>query len=1716
MYKTGDLGRWLPDGNIEFIGRKDDQVKLRGYRIELGEIEHVLVKHEAVSQAVVLARENESAEKELVAYIVSDIEQNTSNLRVYLKQSLPEYMIPAHFVQLEAIPLTANGKIDKKALPNPEGLGLKSGVEYVAPGNNIEEKLVKIWEEVLKKENIGIDEGFFNAGGNSIKLIALKSKIGKEFHNDFPLASLFEFSTIRQQAAVLSGDSSEEDREELAQQTSVFQREEYETEIAVIGMSIKVPQAKNIFEFWENLIRGKEFITHFSKEELLSYGVSSEQLNNEAYIRASSVLENKECFDSGFFGYLSDEAKLMDPQTRVFHEVVWSALEDSGYDPFSYKGLIGLFAGAGSNLRWEAYSLLKNDGKIDPFQANNLSDKDFSNTLIAHKLNLRGPVHSINTACSTSLVAIHQAVLSLLSGESHIAVAGGVSIKNNIKETGYLHQENMIFSKDGHNRTFDREASGTVVSEGAGAVVLKRLADAIKDGDQIYAVIKGSAVNNDGNRKVGYTAPSVNGQAEVIQMAHRSANVAPESISYVEAHGTATKLGDPVEIRALAQAFNNNKEKYCAVGSVKSNLGHLDTAAGVAGFIKTVLCLKNKKLVPSLHFKSPNPEINFEESPFYVNSELKEWKNEKFPLRAGVSSFGIGGTNAHVILEESPLEVSPVKEPSFELITLSANSPEALARQQEQLKKYLIANRELDFVDIAWTLQMRHTFDYRSAFVAGHTNEVIELLESKSVVPNKKPVSKKKIAFMFSGGGSQYENMGRGLYENKNSVFRKTLDNCFGLARKESTTDFKQIIYPDQPGSSDLINETINMQPLLFMFEYALAKQLEYYGIKPDIMIGHSLGEYVAACFSGVLTLESALKMIIRRGALVQNLPEGDMLAVGLPAAQVKAYLVPGVDIAAINTAESCVVSGEPSMIAVLRERFEREGILSRILYISHASHSLMMDPVLEEFTSIASSIKLGTPKIPYLSNVTGKRIDISDLKKSYWSDHLRGTVEFSAGIECILSEGDTILIEVGPGNTLSTLARLHFKATGLSEVHQLIRHPNTETADMLFMLEKLSGLWESGINLNWARLEEEKIRKKISLPTYSFQPTKYPMATALEEMLSGSLLKGAGQKNENISDWFFESSWKRSRLLPITGQTANVSTYLIFCDNEGVAELLINRIKENTNVKVVRVIQGTHFEEKEDYTFKLNFKKEENYLKLIERLAESSLLPEKIVHLWNFSKEQEEITYQSTVEDLDLGYYSLLNIVRSIEQVSPFHQVSIDMITSFAARVNDGDIEIPARTAILGSVLSIPKEYKKILCRLIDFKPSDKQEEILCHLFNEIITEYAEPYIAYRQATRWSQFHDSVKLESDKNLPALIKDGGVYLITGGMGGMGFVFSEYLLKQYNAKLILTGRKPESDAITSRLKEIGGKVIYLNADVSDVGQMELLVREAEGHFGKIDGIFHTAGIGDYAGIIQNRTREQSEEVFASKIYGTIGLYEMARKAAADFLVICSSVSSVTAPFGQVAYTTANIFQDSFARSNSNGLPVYSIGWDAWSETGMAIVSSLAHKAKYGNELNLKHGLTNAEGLEVLRRILKYGIPSLSIFTRDLTQAIGKMDVDLNVETEEVQIVQERFALSDEYKAPETETEQHICALFESYFGIKEIGIKDNFFDLGMDSLRAMRMVNLIHKKLNVELRINDMLENTNIHDLGRIIDAKLEFSLMKRKSAETQFEHELEI
>src|SRR5262245_5100279 len=863
-------------------------------------------------------------------------------------------------------------------------------------------------------------------------------------------------------------------------------------EIAVIGMSCRFPGAPNIESFWRLLEEGREAISFFSDEELLASGVPRAHIEDPLYVRARGVLENIDMFDAEFFGFTRWEAELTDPQQRIFHECAWEALEDAGYDPGRYAKPIGVYAGANTS-RYLAYLQEAGYGHLALSSHAVLGNtSDFLATRVAYKLNLNGPAIGVQTACSTSLVALHVACQGLLSGECDMALTGGAAIVVPQK-VGYLYQEDGIESRDGHCRAFDAASTGAVGGNGVGVVLLKRLADAIEDRDRIYAVIKSSAVNNDGARKIGFTAPSIDGQAEAIRDAQMRAEVEPGSISYVEAHGTGTPIGGPIELAALTQAFRSgtSKTQYCCVGSVKTNIGHLDAAAGIAGFIKTVLAIHNGVIPATLHFKTPNPRIDLTHSPFYVTSSPVAFEPAENgqPRRAAVSSLGIGGTNAHVVLEGHPLPVESPAGKGAPILTLAAKTPDSLRRMRTDLARFLAARADINLFDVAYTLHVgRRRFEHRFAAVCKTAPEAINHLESAE---ERFPCQQRdmKLAFLFPGQGVQCMNAGRELYE-EFQTFREQVDECSRFLEPSLGLNLRALLYPSPENAPDAerrLLETAVAQPAIFVIEYALARLWIEWGLRPAVMVGHSLGEYVAACLAGVLCLEDALRVVAFRGRLMQEAGPGAMLAVGLPAKAVSPLLTGGLSLAAVNSLSLCVVAGPPEDVDALERSLNQQRIFNRRLRTKFAFHSSSMDVVLPRFVRFMKNIRLKPPTEPYLSGLTGEcATEAQATGAEYWGEQMRRTVQFAKGIASAREMGCHTFLEVGPGAALAGVVSADLSDSDAAEALSSLP-ASAGGSDLEAVQRAVARLWARGAPIDWDEYHRGDSRRRVGLPTYHF-----------------------------------------------------------------------------------------------------------------------------------------------------------------------------------------------------------------------------------------------------------------------------------------------------------------------------------------------------------------------------------------------------------------------------------------------------------------------------------------------------------------------------------------------------------------------------------------------------------------------------------------------------
>ncbi|WP_254775198.1 polyketide synthase [Pseudoxanthomonas sp. GM95] len=1093
FYRTGDLVRWLPEGVVDFIGRVDGQVKIRGYRIETGEIEAVLQRIDGVRACAVLAREDRPGQKRLVAYYVADDNApGVPELRAELARQLPEFMVPASWSRLEGLPVTANGKLDRRALPPPDRRRPELATAYRAPVGPVEQAVCDLFATLLGLDQVGREDNFFELGGHSLLAMQLVARLHGELSPIPTITGFFADPTPAAVAASIGGTASNAIATERMARPRT--RADAREPVAIIAMAGRFPGAGDVEAFWRNLCAGEDSITFFAPEAL-DPAIPASLRNDPAYVPARGIIEAVEAFDAAFFGIAPREAELMDPQQRIFLELCWECMERAGHVPDAQTVPVGVFGGMHNATYFQHHLQPRPDliDKLGAFQVMLANEKDYLATRVAHRLNLTGPAVSLNTACSTSLVAICQALDALRAGRCEMALAGGVSVTCPPR-SGYLAQEGTMLSADGHTRSFSADATGTVFGDGAAVVLLKRLSDALADGDPIYALIRGGAVNNDGGTKASFMAPSSAGQAAVIAMAHADAGVEARSISYVEAHGTATPIGDPIELEGLTRAFRHGTADvgFCRLGSVKSNVGHLVMAAGATGVIKTALALAERKLPASLHYRAPNPSIDFAGSPFVVNDVLSDWVVEQGPLRAGVSSFGVGGTNAHVVMEEPPQRPDSEAGQGPQLLVLSARSAQALGTATANLASHLSAQPDLNLADVAWTLAAgRKAFAHRVSVVATDVPDAIarlSSLETTAAVARSQPAKSCDVVFLFPGQGAQYAGMGRELYASE-PAYRDAFDACAELLRADLGFDLRERVFS---GEADALLPTAVMQPATFAVEYALAMLWMHQGLSPAALIGHSVGEFVAATLAGVFKLKDALHLVARRGALMQAMPAGGMLSVRLPLAELEARLPSTLDLAAENAPGACVVAGPHEALAQFKTSLEADGIACRLLATSHAFHSAMMEPVLAPFAEEVAAVARQAARLALVSTATGDWLRDEDaMSANYWTQHLRRPVRFSAALGRVLEAPARVLLEVGPRATLSTLARQHLGAQRGQVIPQASLG-DAVSGELAALRQAVGQLWSRGVAIDPTWFDRRAARRRLLLPTYPFERQRY------------------------------------------------------------------------------------------------------------------------------------------------------------------------------------------------------------------------------------------------------------------------------------------------------------------------------------------------------------------------------------------------------------------------------------------------------------------------------------------------------------------------------------------------------------------------------------------------------------------------------------------------
>lgn len=1490
-------------------------------------------------------------------------------------------------------------------------------------------------------------------------------------------------------------------------------------EIAVVGMAGRFPGARNTDEFWRNLRDGVESITFFSDEELLAAGVDAAVVNHPRYIKARGILQDADLFDAEFFGFNPREAELLDPQHRLFLECTWQALEDGGCNPQTYSGSIGVCAGVSTNdyLQHNLQSNPELVASAGAFQTSLNNDKDSLATRVSYKLGLDGPSFTVQTACSTSLVAVHLACQCLLSGDCDAALAGGVSVTFP-QVRGYLHSDGMIMSRDGHCRAFDEQASGAVVGRGVGVVLLKRLEDALAEGDNIRAVIKGSAINNDGSTKVGFTAPAIEGQAKVIRAAHLRAEIEAETVSYVETHGTGTELGDPIEMAALKEAFGAGLvERSIGLGSVKTNIGHLDAAAGVASLIKTVLALQHRQLPPSLHFERPNPKLGLEKSPFFINAKLSEWSDDQLPRRAGVSSFGMGGTNAHVVLEESPVREDSVST-GPQLLVMSARSPEGLDALTQNLATHIDEQPQTSLADVAYSLQTgRKAFAYKRMLVCENSEDVVPTLrgERGSLMTSHSPRALDAIAFLFPGQGTQYCNMGKDLYR-ENAIFRKQIDDGCAMLDTSLGRDLKAALFPsadDLERSNAELQQTGLAQPALFVMAYALAKLWMSWGIRPAAMMGHSIGEYVAACLAGVFSLEDALTIVAARARLMQNLPPGGMLAVAMPAADVKALLGSDVSLAADNGPSQCTVSGPIEAIKDLSERLASAGEACKLLHTSHAFHSAMMDPILPEFADVVGRAQRNPPRIRFVSNVTGTWItELDAVDPKYWARHLRSTVRCREGLQLILESTDGAFVEAGPGNSMLSLMAQQGQSTRDRLIVSSMRHAKENRSDAGKILESLGRLWLGGVVVDWERLHDGSARCRVPLPTYPFNRQRYWVEprTAPNRRVARSQ---QSPERRDVRDWVYAPAWT-STPLPAPNPGGTPKDWLVFEDDFGLARRVAGEMSAQGH-RVVFVRAGDGFERPSEDQYTIRRAVSDDYHQLVRELKNDDMLPDRVAHLWSVTgAEQPNLTAEAFEAAQDRGYFSILAWTQALISHDVTEPVRIHVITNGAQSVTGEEKLRPEKATVMGLCRVIPQELTHIRTQCVDVEWTDADDDRLVqNILTELTGDSTDTVVAYRGRRRWRESFEMCTLAPASDHNARLRQEGVYLITGGLGGVGSDLAAYLAKSAHARLVLIGRTPmpakadwpsyiethKKDDLTARrikriqaLESVAGEVVVEQADVTDVDRMRGVLDRTRQRFGAVNGVIHAAGVvnGPSFCTIDELRREDCLAQFGPKVMGTMVLDELLGGQPLDFVILTSSLAAILGGLRFGAYAASNSFLDAYAQQQ------HATDRDHW--TSVNLDGWLRDRTKPNPQLI---AMTPEEGVEAVGHVLTLGKRPQSVLSvTDLKARMAQAVMPVQEERSDAAAPNDttsrypRPNLQTDFEPPQSDTQKTIASIWQELLGLEQVGIRDNFFELGGHSLLATQMVNRLKAVFHKPLSVATVFEHSTVQDLAKMLDS----------------------
>ncbi len=1773
--RTGDLGFLLGD-ELFVAGRLKDLIIIRGANHYPQDIEATVeASHPAlgVASAAAVSVEVDGIEQLVVVaeierhFLRQNLEAIAGTIRGAIAEQHQLELYGLVFLKPQALPKTSSGKVRRQdcrkafedgTLPavrswvGGELAGLLAVSPSAPPGrgdrpSSSKDSPLAEWlrrrlasRTGVQPQEIDVDRPFSHYGLGSAAVVALAGELEERLGRRFSSTLLFDHPTLASLTSYLEGS---EEASLSAGDGAVGGGVEA---IAVIGLGCRFPGAKDPTSYWTMLKEGRHGIREVPGERWDADAVFHQDLAAPGKMnsRWGGFLDEVALFDAGFFGIAPREADRMDPQQRLLLEVTWQALEDAGIPPSSLReSSVGVFVGISTS----DYGRLQISdlGSVDALVGSGSASSIAANR-ISYLFGWRGPSLAIDTACSSSLVAVHLACQSLRCGESTMAVAGGVNMILSPDVTLSFAKAGLM-APDGLCKTFDRSADGYVRSEGCGIVLLKSLTRALADGDRIYGVLRGSALNQDGATN-GLTAPSRRAQEEVLRRACHQAGIDPRDLDYVEAHGTGTALGDQVEIEALGNVVGARREagNACAIGSVKTNLGHLEAAAGVAGLIKVLQAFRHGCLPPSLHFREPPSDVSLEELGLAVQARLSPWpqRSERRPL-AGVSSFGFGGTNAHLILEAppfsgggDPLPEAPGARDEWHLLPLSARTIEGLKVLSGRLATSLGEAPEPLLGDVAWTLQTgRDAFAHRQIVLCRSRPEAVAALESQEPplsLTFSPPPGERSVAFLFPGIGDQYPGAGRDLYR-RFRVFREHMDfSCSYLKERlgldvlsalavagsevaevqeeeSSPLDLRALLgrgKSSQEDSAGALLPTQMAQPAVFVLEMALAAQLEEWGVRPQRMMGYSLGEYVAACVAGVFSLEDALLLVAQRAALIGSLPEGAMTAVPLPEAEVERWLGPSLSIASVNGPELTILAGEPSAVAEVEAVLARRGVLSRRLPATHAFHSVMMQPIREEFARLVAQVRRRPPRIPYITNVTGSWVtDVQATDPEHWAEHLCGTVRFAAGAS-LLTQGDLgVLLEVGPGQSLSAAVKQlpdcpsdqrPFVLPTMPGVHQ-------KGDGGRILLEALGRLWLAGSPLRWPGLHEGNSRQRITLPSYPFQRRRHWF-----EASAARPSRAPMGKLQHLRDWFWLPSWKPLAGLSTTDGAPPPASgdWLIFADRTGVGERLAATLR-GAGRRVVTVWRGSCDGPLGDDELELDTGAEAPFRPLVERFPAGF---GNVVHLWSLDAPAFT-TKEPTEEALEVGYLSVLGLLQASARQSR-EEIDLWVVAEGTCQILDGEPLNPCLAPLQALVRTANQENPGLRARLVDLGALSGGVGMRSRLLErELAREPDHPWVALRGRQRWVESLEKVSWPaaeiSEGDSPKAAKEW-VWII-GGLGSIGLLLAEDLAAQ-GVSLVLTRRSPfpprkeweerlraqredkDRDRIRRllRLEEAGGSVRVATADIQDEGAMLRILRRGEAEWGRLRGVIHAAAYlrEDGFAALADLDQHQIGLHFDAKVDGTLALARVLEGRKPDFVVLFSSISSLLAGPGLGAYSAANAFLDSFARSRQDpeGARWLSVNWDTWENPGGSLPGGLSGEAA-------RMAMKPEEGIEIFRRLLQRSAgPQVVVSVGDLEDRLRRWALDPARRQAAGEISSGGGVLHREYVAPTTQLEREITRIWGEILGLERIGVHDNFFELGGQSLLAAQFFARLRQtsELPAELPLKSLFEAPTPSELAEFL------------------------